>query len=144
MRKLVLMTLMLAMAAGMWAKKKPTDYYGKGRGKVYVFGVSQQLTDSVIYITNIQEVDSIDLDSKTKFLPFRSEFSMQLKEYLEGKQKLHKQTSCVFYSSSRKKISKKFYKIKKRFLDNTYTKIKVIDESLFRFRHPLDSFAVEE
>ena len=139
-----MMTLLLALAAGVSAKKKPTDYYGKGSGKVYIFGVSQQLTDSVIYITNIQAVDSIDLDSKTKFLPFRSEFSLQLREYLEGKQKLHKQTSCVFYSSSRKKISKKFYKIKKRFLDNTYTKIKVIDESLFRFRHPLDSFTAEE
>ena len=138
------MTLLLAVAVGVWAKKKPTDYYGKGAGKVYIFGVCQQLTDSVVYITNIHEVDSIDLDRKTKFLPFRSEFSLQLKEYMEGKQRLHKQTACVFYSSSRKKLSKKFYKIKKRFLDNTYTKIKIIDDTQFRFRHPLDSFITDE
>ena len=123
------------------AKQKPTQY-GRGSGKVYLFGVSQQLTDSVVYLTFINEVDSFDLAKKTKFLPFRSEFSLQLKEYMEGT--LHKdhQTTVVFYSASRKKLSKKYYKIKKRYLDNPYTKIVPIDG--FKFRHPLESFVNEK
>lgn len=126
------------------AAKKKGEYYGKGTGRVYLFGVCQQLTDSVVYITNIHEMDSLDLDRKTGYLPFRSEFSLQLKEYMEGTQRLVHQTACVFFSDSRKKLSKKFYKIKKRFLDNPYTKVVMIDEERFRFRHPLDSFADED
>jgi hypothetical protein len=133
--------VMLVVTLLAVAKQKPTQY-GRGSGKVYLFGVSQQLTDSVVYLTFINEVDSFDLAKKTKFLPFRSEFSLQLKEYMEGT--LHKdhQTTVVFYSASRKKLSKKYYKIKKRYLDNPYTKIVPIDG--FKFRHPLESFVNEK
>lgn len=125
------------------AKSKP-ESNGKGRGKVYLFGVCQQLTDSMVYITSIQEIDSIDLERKTKFLPFRSEFSIQLKEYMEGTLQRRYQTACVFYSSKRKKISKKYYKIKKRYLDNSYTRVVMLDDTRFRFKHPLDSFSHEK
>lgn len=141
MRRFVWVAVMLVVALLAVAKQKPTQY-GRGSGKVYLFGVSQQLTDSVVYLTFINEVDSFDLAKKTKFLPFRSEFSLQLKEYMEGT--LHKdhQTTVVFYSASRKKLSKKYYKIKKRYLDNPYTKIVPIDG--FKFRHPLESFVNEK
>ena len=125
------------------AKSKPGSN-GKGRGKVYLFGVCQQLTDSLVYITSVQEIDSIDLERKTKFLPFRSEFSIQLKEYMEGTLQRRYQTACVFYSSKRKKISKKYYKIKKRYLDNSYTRVVMLDDTRFRFKHPLDSFSHEK
>ena len=141
MRRFVWVAVMLVVTLLAVAKQKPTQY-GRGSVKVYLFGVSQQLTDSVVYLTFINEVDSFDLAKKTKFLPFRSEFSLQLKEYMEGT--LHKdhQTTVVFYSASRKKLSKKYYKIKKRYLDNPYTKIVPIDG--FKFRHPLESFVNEK
>jgi hypothetical protein len=141
MRRFVWVAVMLVVTLLAVAKQKPTQY-GRGSGKVYLFGVSQQLTDSVVYLTFINEVDSFDLAKKTKFLPFRSEFSLQLKEYMEGT--LHKdhQTTVVFYSANRKKLSKKYYKIKKRYLDNPYTKIVPIDG--FKFRHPLESFVNEK
>ena len=141
MRRFVWVAVMLVVTLLAVAKQKPTQY-GRGSGKVYLFGVRQQLTDSVVYLTFINEVDSFDLAKKTKFLPFRSEFSLQLKEYMEGT--LHKdhQTTVVFYSASRKKLSKKYYKIKKRYLDNPYTKIVPIDG--FKFRHPLESFVNEK
>ncbi len=141
MRKVLLVAVMLVVALSSMAKQKPSAY-GRGTGKVYLFGVSQELTDSVIYITIINEVDSFDLAKKTKFLPFRSEFSLQLKEYMEGTLKKDHQTTCVFFSKSRKKISKKYYKIKKRYLDNPYTKIVPVDE--FRFKHPMESVANEK
>jgi hypothetical protein len=143
MMKKVLLTMMALVLVSLvtMAKEKPTQY-GRGKGKVYLFGVCQQLTDSVVYITFINEVDSLDLMKKTKFLPFRSEFSLQLKEYMEGTLKKDHQTPAVFYSTKRKKLSKKYYKIKKRFLDNPYTKIVPIDG--FQFRHPLDSFVNEK
>lgn len=140
MRRTILLTFMLLMALASVAKSKPQSN-GKGRGKVYLFGVCQQLTDSMVYITSIQEIDSIDLERNTKFLPFRSEFSLQLKEYMEGTLQRRYQTACVFYSAKRKKVSKKFYKIKKRYLDNSYIRVIMLDEARFRFKHPLDSFS---
>lgn len=143
MRRGLLLMAMLLLVLGASAKKRPTNY-GKGTGVVYIFGVCQELTDSMVYITNINQVDSLDLERKTGFLPFRSEFSLQLKEYMEGQMHLQNQTATVFYSKSRKKLSKKFYKIKKRFLDNSYTRLQVIDDEHFRFRHPLDAFVVDQ
>ncbi len=140
MRRIVLMIVLSVVTLLAMAKQKPTQY-GRGVGKVYLFGVSQQLTDSVVYITIINEVDSFDLAKRTKFLPFRSEFSLQLREYMEGTLKKDHQTTCVFFSKSRKKLSKKYYKIKKRYLDNPYTKIIPIDS--FRFKHPMESFGNE-
>lgn len=139
MRRIVLLMMLLLPMLAM-AKKKSTQY-DRGNGKVYLFGVSQQLTDSVVYITFINEVDSLDLMKKTKFLPFRSEFSLQLKEYLEGTLKEDHQTACVYFATSRKKLSKKYYKIKKRYLDNSYTRIRTLEG--FQFRYPLDSFVNE-
>ena len=115
MRRFVWVAVMLVVTLLAMAKQKPTQY-GRGTGKVYLFGVSQELTDSVVYVTFINEVDSFDLAKKTKFLPFRSEFSLQLKEYMEGTLKKDHQTTVVFYSNSRKKLSKKYYKIKSAIL----------------------------
>ena len=139
---LCVVVLAMLMVPGVSAKKKETSY-SKGNGVVYVFGVSQMLTDSMVYVTNINQVDSLDLEHKTGFLPFRSEFSLQLKEYMEGQLHQQNQTACIYYSKSRKQLAKKFYKIKKRFLDNSYTRLVVIDDAHFRFRHPLDSFVVD-
>lgn len=143
LRRISLVAVLLIVTLLAGAKGKP-NAYGKGVGKVYIFGVTMQLTDSIVYITSINEVDSIDLDKKTKFLPFRSEFSLQLKEYMEGKLQAQHQTSCVYYSPNRKKIARKFYKIKKRYLDNAYTRVVMLDDKQFKFKHPLESIAYEE
>ena len=110
----------------------------KGTGKIYLFGVSQQLTDSVIYITAIHEIDSIDLNKKTSFLPYRAAFSYQLESFLEDKLYLANQTSCVFYSEKRKKLSKELYKVKKFYLDNPEKKVVILNETDFKFLHPVD------
>lgn len=130
------------------AKKKPKETesvaFGKGSGTVYLFGVSQMLTDSIVYMTSINQIDSIDLDKKTHILPNRSEFSLQLKEYLEGQIGQHKQTACVFFATSRKKLNKRYYKIKKRYLDDKDKKIIIVDDRYFKFKHPLDATAYDE
>lgn len=135
---------MLTLVACAKKKSKDNDSSSNSTNAIYLFGVSQQLSDSIAYVTNIYKIDRIELEKKTKFLPYRSEFSLQLKEYLEGQLHLKQQTACVFYSAKRKKLSKKFYKIKKRYLDNPNTKIVMIDEERFVFKHPLDAATVQE
>ena len=53
----------------------------KGKS-VYIVGVSASFTDSLVYFTEIQLLDSVRLD-KNKMLPERSQYSYQLKNYLE-------------------------------------------------------------
>lgn len=110
----------------------------KGKGKVYMFGVSQQLTDTVIYVTSICEVDSIDLEKRTSFLPYRNYFSMQLEDYVSTNLSKKKQTAAVFYSAKRNKLAKRLYKVKKYYLDNANNRLVVLDENKFKFVHPLD------
>ena len=54
----------------------------KGSKSVYIVGVSASFTDSLVYFTEIQLLDSVSLD-KNKMLPERSQYSYQLKNYLE-------------------------------------------------------------
>ena len=116
----------------------------KGTGTVYLFGFSHQLADSVVYFTDVQQIDSIDLDPKTQFLPLRSEISLQLKEYLEGKEHLEKQTACVFFSTKMKKIQKMYAKMRKRYLKASNMHLVMIDSKKFTFKHPFDSFVKED
>lgn len=110
----------------------------KTSGKTYVFGFAHVLGDSTAYITNINEIDSIDVQKRTKFLPFRSDFSLQFKIYLEAKCGLAHETSTVFFSKNRARLVKKFNKIKKRYLDSHSFVLKQVSDNDFRFIHPLD------
>ena len=50
----------------------------KGKS-VYIVGVSASFTDSLVYFTEIQLLDSVRLD-KNKMLPERSQYSYQLNQ----------------------------------------------------------------
>lgn len=113
---------------------------GKTAGKVYIFGCSFQFGDSVLYITQINEVDSISLSKKAKFLPYRSDFSNQLKEKLESGRGLKNQTSSVFFSEKKASLQKKFQSIKKRYLKKEGITIVTLNASDFKFIHPLDYY----
>lgn len=62
---------------------------------VYIVGVSASFTDSLIYFTDIQLLDSVKLDNN-KLLPQRSHYSYQLKNYLEGQEGLVNRTCFVY------------------------------------------------
>ncbi len=118
------------------AETKSDSKEKKNEDKVYVFGVGSAFGDSIVHFTSIIELKDIKLQKKTKFLPFRQVFSLQMKTYLEGTLGYMKQTCCVFYSDSKKKISKKYYKLKKAYLEESGSKVEVIGEELFVFQVP--------
>lgn len=120
-------------------KNEPEFVLTKVPGKkVYIFGVGYHFGDSTVYVTNIEEVDSIALQEKTKFLPYRSEFSLQLRQYLEGMLEKSHMTCCVFFSEKREKLLKTFNKAKSRYLNTPGSMLKIIGEEDFKFKHPLD------
>ena len=71
----------VSIVVGATAKKsKDKNKYG-----VYMAGVSASFTDSLVYFTDIQFLDSAQVDGKG-FLVGRSQYSVQLKDYLETKE----------------------------------------------------------
>ena len=70
---------------------------------VYIVGVSASFTDSLIYFTDIQLLDSVKLDNN-KLLPQRSHYSYQLKNYLEGQEGLVNRTCFVYFDTNKSKL----------------------------------------
>ena len=103
---------------------------------VYIFGVGTNFNDSTVYMTEVTPMPYMRIDKKTKFLPYRAEFSLQFKEYLEGKLGLVYETTCIFFSADRKKASKYSFKLRKRYIEDGYSNIIVVDPQKFSFKLP--------
>lgn len=82
---------------------------------VYIFGISTAFGDSLVYITDVQELKGTGLVSKHGFLEARSIYSYQLKQYLENGANLPNRTCAVFFSKKNNKMDKKYAKLKERY-----------------------------
>lgn len=116
----------------------------KTAGRVYIFGVSQTLGQDSVYITEICTVDSMALQKKTDFLPFRSSFSIQMQRYTEGVLGHSNQTVSVFFSDKMEKLVKTQKSVKKRYLSNSNKVVNTITHDDFYFIHPIDMITVAE
>ena len=103
---------------------------------ISIFGVGTNFNDSTVYLTEVTPVSGLRLDPKTKFLPGRSDFSLQFREYLEGQLGLVYETTCVFFSEKRSKALKYAYKLRKRYLDQGFQNLIVVDPQKFTFKLP--------
>ena len=72
---------------------------------VYAFGISASFTDTVVYFTDIQILDSAKV-SKEGFLSHRELYSYQLKNYLEDNQLQQNSTCMIYFSENKKKLEK--------------------------------------
>ena len=103
---------------------------------IYIFGIGSAFGDTIVSITPIIELKGIKLEKKTGFLPFRSVFSLQLKTYLEGTLGYTQQTCSVVFSDKKKKLQKKYVKVKKAYLEDSGNTINIIDGEKFTFKVP--------
>lgn len=108
--KLLCFVFAVSMVMGVAAKKsKDKNKYG-----VYMAGVSASFTDSLVYFTDIQYLDSAMVDGKG-FLVGRSQYSVQLKDYLETKQGGKNRTCFMFYNIKKSKLQKEILKLKEKY-----------------------------
>lgn len=108
--KLLCFLLAVSVVAGAAAKKsKDKNKYG-----VYMAGVSASFTDSLVYFTDIQFVDSAMVDGKG-FLVGRTQYSIQLKDYLETKQGGKNRTCFMFFNVKKNKLQKELLKLKEKY-----------------------------
>lgn len=81
---------------------------------MYIVGVSASFTDSLIYFTDIQFVDSVELD-KDKLLPMRGQYSDQLDAYLEYQLGLKDRTCFIYFDKKKQKLEKTIKKMKEEY-----------------------------
>ena len=136
MNKIIVLSfsLLLLPLVAIASEKDNVKEKNKECESVYLFGIGSTFGDSIVHFTSIIELQDVPLEKKTKFLPLRSIYSLQLKTYLEGTLGLNKQTCCVIFSTNKKKLSKKYYKLKKAYLKNSENVLKIIGENEFAFK----------
>ena len=84
----LILVFMVCSAFSMKGKKQENG--------MYMAGVSASFTDSLIYFTDIQFVDSVVL-GKDKLLPLRTQYSEQLEDYLENNLRLQDRTCFIYF-----------------------------------------------
>lgn len=108
----------------------------KGEHKpVYAFGVSASFTDTVVYYTETQVLDSVALD-KNGFLPHREIYSYQLKNYLEIDKGQPNRTCMIYFSENQKKLEKEAAKVLGKYKKNKSVALEKIDTQSFKFTKP--------
>lgn len=102
---------------------------------VYAFGVSASFTDTVVYYTDVQLLDSVHLD-KNGFLPHRELYSYQLKNYLEIELGKPNRTCMIYFSENKSKAEKEAAKVLSKYKKNKTTVVEKVDSEKFRFTKP--------
>ena len=114
--KYMLLLAALIMATTVSAKMLKTSH-------MYMFGFSASFKDSVIYVTDIQDVQGAWIEKKSKFLMGRDQYSEQLQQ---------KNRVCVlFFHKSKKKAEKKYLKLMKKY--KTGYDVRYLNATEFRF-----------
>lgn len=111
--------------------KQPKD---KNKYGVYLAGVSASFTDSLVFFTDIQFVDSAAVDEKD-MLVGRASYSYQLKDYLEQKQGEQNRTCFMFFNRKKAKLEKEMKKLKEKYQKGGTLVIRDVD-SAFHFEKP--------
>ena len=73
---------------------------------------------------------------KNKMLPERSQYSYQLKNYLENEEGLTNRTCFVYFSNSRKKLQKTINKMKIKYQKGKTLLIREVNPNAFKFKKP--------
>ena len=104
--------------------------------KAYLYGFIANFSDSIIYVTDIQEIDSVWFDNKSKFLINRSAYTSQLREYFTNKLDQPNRTCIVMFGMDRKTAEKKYAKLMKNYTGKYAGRydIRRLSESDFRFQ----------
>lgn len=110
--------------------------FKKDRSKpVYAFGISASFTDSIVYFTDIQLLDSAKV-SKEGFLAHRELYSYQLKNYLEDNRLQENSTCMIYFSENRNRLEKEATKILNKYKRGKNVIVSRIDSEKFRFKKP--------
>lgn len=104
--------------------------------RVYMFGLSASFTDSIVYFTNIQPVDSAWIETKKNFLLGRDNYSYQLRDYFANEQQMPHRTCIVISGEKRKDVEKKLLKLRRMYTVKAkgMYDVRTLGDSDFKFK----------
>ncbi|MBQ6651859.1 MAG: hypothetical protein IJM81_00475 [Prevotella sp.] len=108
-------------------------YAGKPAGKVYIFGFATVLSDSTVYLTDIQQLDSAVVYGKGNFLYSRNNYSYQLHGHME-KIGVADAMCVTSFATTQKKIEKKYLALRKKYTKKGNYTIKYIERADFTYQ----------
>lgn len=131
--KFILASLLGVVVLSSFAAPKEKKADIEEPKRVYMYGVSFNFNDSVVYMTDILYLDSM-LINKDGSLQNHADFSHQLKVYMELSLGKTNQTCAVIYSDDKKKLEKRYAKNRKRFQADKHKVLMKISAPSFVFR----------
>ena len=126
--RLLCVLLAVSFAFSLMAKK-PKD---KNKYGVYVAGVSASFTDSLVYFTDIQFVDSASVNG-TGFLVERQQYSQQLHDFFENRSGESNRTCFVLFNVKKKSLEKELSKLKQNYKKGGNVLVRDVDSD-FKFK----------
>ncbi len=102
---------------------------------VYVFGFSASFTDSIVYFTNVQKLDSAWIETKGDYLLNSDEYSRQLKNYFASKMSQMNRTCIIFCKPKKKDLEKLYVKMKRQYVgkEKQTFEVKYLNDTDFSF-----------
>lgn len=131
--KFLLFFLLSAIQLTAFASPKEKKNKSEEPKEIYMYGVSVDFNDSTVYITDIQSLDSMTINTDGSLRNY-SDYSLQLKVYLEGTVGETNQTCAVIYSEKKKKLEKHFIKMRKKYQSDPNKILKRIGTDAFTFQ----------
>lgn len=102
--------------------------------KVYMFGFALSLTDSVVYLTDVQAVDSAQVEKKYGFLYGRSLYAAQLQSHIENTHNKPNTTCVVFFNPKKSKLEGEYIEIRKRYSKDKDVILTPVGVDAFQFQ----------
>lgn len=105
--------------------------------KMYMFGFAASFNDTIVHFTDIIEMDSAWIDTKTKFLSGLEVYSLQLRNHLAERENMPGRTTVVLFDRKRSKLEKKYLKMKRLYDGNKNRRpydLRTLSPTEFRFQ----------
>ena len=127
MKRHLILTLVLLIGWSTYTEAKPK------KKTIYMFGLSCDYNDSIMYITEIQKIEPAYIESKTGFLYDRTIYSQQLQIFIEEALGKSQTTCVVFFGYDAKKVEKKQARVIRKAKDKEKLEIMPIIPGAFKF-----------
>lgn len=129
--KYVFGVISIVLLSSFMAPKDKKDKADEPR-RVYMYGVSIDFNDSIVYITDVQHLDDILINKDGSLFNY-AYYSLQLKTYLEGTLGEMNQTCAVIYSDKKKKLESRYLKTCKKYQSDKAALVRMIGTDSFMF-----------
>ncbi len=106
---------------------------------VWMFGLAASFSDSTVYMTDIQIVDSAYTNNHGLFLSERNEYSNQLRAYLKA-QGVKAPTCVTTFARKYKEIEKKYLKMKRRYTLKGQYNVKYTKGFIYEAVRPMKNY----